>query len=157
MLWFSVSSGTIFQIGTMLKHTERYFTAGLVQQCSVRTYKFQALISRLSSRSQIFFKTGVLKNFANFTGKHLCWSLFLKVADHRTPPVAASGASKPCTNTLRNMFKDQFVLLTLLAVIALNFSHRTSNLLKSIAVYQIKSKILATLRTIGLVWKHQIS
>ena len=25
-----------------------------------------------SSRSQIFFKIGVLKNFANFTGKHLC-------------------------------------------------------------------------------------
>ena len=22
-------------------------------------------------------KIGVLKNFANFTGKHLCWSLFL--------------------------------------------------------------------------------
>ena len=30
-----------------------------------------------SSRSQIFFKIGVLKNFANFTGKHRCWSLFL--------------------------------------------------------------------------------
>ena len=30
-----------------------------------------------SSRSQIFLKTGVLKKFANFTGKHLCWSLFL--------------------------------------------------------------------------------
>ena len=30
-----------------------------------------------SSRSQIPFKTGVLKNFAIFTGKHLCWSLFL--------------------------------------------------------------------------------
>ena len=30
-----------------------------------------------SSRSQTFFKIGVLKNFANFTGKHLCWSLFL--------------------------------------------------------------------------------
>ena len=29
-----------------------------------------------SSRSQIFFKIGVLKNFANFTGKHQCWSLF---------------------------------------------------------------------------------
>ena len=29
-----------------------------------------------SSRSQIFFKKGVHKNFANFTGKHLCWSLF---------------------------------------------------------------------------------
>ena len=25
---------------------------------------------------QMFFKIGVLKNFANFTGKILCWSLF---------------------------------------------------------------------------------
>ena len=25
-----------------------------------------------SSRSQMFFKIGVLRNFANFTGKHLC-------------------------------------------------------------------------------------
>ena len=30
-----------------------------------------------SSRSQIFFKIGILKNFANFTRKHLYWSLFL--------------------------------------------------------------------------------
>ena len=30
-----------------------------------------------SSLSQIFFKIGVLENFTNFTGKHLCWSLFL--------------------------------------------------------------------------------
>ena len=29
-----------------------------------------------SSCSLIFFKIGVLKNFAMFTGKHLCWSLF---------------------------------------------------------------------------------
>ena len=29
-----------------------------------------------SSRSQKFFEVGVLKNFATFTGKHLCWSLF---------------------------------------------------------------------------------
>ena len=29
----------------------------------------------------MFFKIGVLKNFANLTGKYLCWSLFLnKVA-----------------------------------------------------------------------------
>ena len=26
--------------------------------------------------SQMFFKIGVLKSFASFTGKHLCWSLF---------------------------------------------------------------------------------
>ena len=30
-----------------------------------------------SSRLQMFFKIDFLKYFANFTGKHLCWSLFL--------------------------------------------------------------------------------
>ena len=34
-------------------------------------------MDRRSSRSQMFFKIGALKNFANFTEKHLCWSLFL--------------------------------------------------------------------------------
>ena len=29
-----------------------------------------------SSCLQMFFELGVLKNFAMFTGKHLCWSLF---------------------------------------------------------------------------------
>ena len=35
----------------------------------------------------MFFKIGVLKNFAIFTGKHLCWNSFF----HRKPTVAASG------------------------------------------------------------------
>ena len=30
-----------------------------------------------SIRSQMFFKTGILKNFAILTGKHLGWSIFL--------------------------------------------------------------------------------
>ena len=30
-----------------------------------------------SSRSQMFFKKDVLRNFANFTEKHMCWSPFL--------------------------------------------------------------------------------
>ena len=30
-----------------------------------------------SSRSQMFFSIDLLKGFAHFTGKHLCWSLFL--------------------------------------------------------------------------------
>ena len=30
-----------------------------------------------SSRLQMFFKIGVLKNFVIFTGKRLCWSFFL--------------------------------------------------------------------------------
>ena len=29
-----------------------------------------------SSCTQMFFKIGVIRNFAIFTGKHLCWSLF---------------------------------------------------------------------------------
>ena len=34
-------------------------------------------VKRRSSHSKPFFKTGVLKHFAIFTGKHLCWSLFI--------------------------------------------------------------------------------
>ena len=30
-----------------------------------------------SSCTQLFFKTGAIRNLAIFTGKHLCWSLFL--------------------------------------------------------------------------------
>ena len=37
----------------------------------------RALQCKFERRSQMFFKIDVLKNFANFTGKHLCWSLFL--------------------------------------------------------------------------------
>ena len=33
-------------------------------------------ISKISG-SLVFLKIDVLKNFENFTGKHLCWSLFL--------------------------------------------------------------------------------
>ena len=37
-----------------------------------------------SGRSQMFLKIGVLKKFAIFTGKRLCWSLFLiKLLDFR--------------------------------------------------------------------------
>ena len=62
-----------------------------------------------SSLPDVFCKKGVLKNFANFTGKHLCQSLFYikkgtlaqvfswKFCEifeiiffYRTPPVAAS-------------------------------------------------------------------
>ena len=38
----------------------------------------------------MFLKIGVLKNFANFTGRHLGWGLFLIKFFYRLPPVAAS-------------------------------------------------------------------
>ena len=41
-----------------------------------RDGKQKTAVSR-SRCSQMFFKMDVLKNFANFIGKHLCWSLFL--------------------------------------------------------------------------------
>ena len=45
--------------------------------------KFLQLFFR-SSRPEVFFKKGVLKNFGKFTGKHLCQSLFFnKVAEVR--------------------------------------------------------------------------
>ena len=62
-----------------------------------------------SSRLQMFFKRYALKNFENFTGKHLYWSLFLvrlcfsvKFANflktafstYRTSPVTASACLK---------------------------------------------------------------
>ena len=50
-----------------------------------------------SSRPEVFCKKAVLRNFAKFTGKHLCQSLFFnKVAaskntfSYRTPLVGAS-------------------------------------------------------------------
>ena len=42
-----------------------------------------------SSRSQTFFKIGVLKNFATLTGKHPCWPL--QAFFYRIPKVAAVG------------------------------------------------------------------
>ena len=60
----------------------------------------RCLNSFRSSRSQLFFKIGTLKNFANFTGKQLCWSIFLIKLEglrqtptkgfYRTSPVNAS-------------------------------------------------------------------
>ena len=50
--------------------------------CDIACYhneRFQVSYRYSSSRSKMFFKIGVLKNFENFTGKHLCCSLFLIV------------------------------------------------------------------------------
>ena len=46
------------------------------------TYLLIAFVSyNRSSRSEVFCKKGVLRNFAKFVGKHLCQSLFFnKVA-----------------------------------------------------------------------------
>ena len=48
----------------------------------VVTNQFRIMFSKKtnifrSSHSQKIFEIGILKNFAIFTGKHLCWSFFL--------------------------------------------------------------------------------
>ena len=55
-----------------------------------------------SSRPEVFCKKTVHRNFAKFTGKHLCQSLFLiklqeiskNTFSYKTPPVAASAYSE---------------------------------------------------------------
>ena len=60
-----------------------------------------------SSHRRCFMKKGVLENFAKFTGKHLCQSLFFnKVADLRkTPPMACNFIKK---DTLAQVFSCEF-------------------------------------------------
>ena len=50
-----------------------------VTLCTERFMRYKKLSEKRcrSRRVQMFFKLGVLANFAIFTGKHLCWSLFL--------------------------------------------------------------------------------
>ena len=43
------------------------------------------LIITRSSHQRWSVKRGALKNFANFTGKHLCWSLFLTMLQSFNP------------------------------------------------------------------------
>ena len=56
----------------------------LSQKRSVGSFQMRACLSvddiearHRSSHRRCSTRTGALKNFANFTGKHRCWSLFL--------------------------------------------------------------------------------
>ena len=42
--------------------------------------RFSSLVLKVQKQSplEVFCEKGVLKNFAKFTEKHLCWSLFVK-------------------------------------------------------------------------------
>ena len=54
-----------------------------LKRCGRNSQSLNAIKHR-SSRPEVFCKKGVLRNFAKFTGKHLCQSLFFnKVADLR--------------------------------------------------------------------------
>ena len=44
----------------------------------------------------MFFKVGAFKSFANFTGKHLCWSLFLKNLQAKGLQLHKKGLQQRC-------------------------------------------------------------
>ena len=48
-----------------------------------------------SSRSQMFFKIGVLRNFAKLTGKHLCQGLFFNKVVGLRPSTGADQGDCP--------------------------------------------------------------
>ena len=56
------------------KRTQNSFMTIRHFRCSLYTYIYINGCLHRNIHSQIFFKIGVLKNFANLTGKHLCWS-----------------------------------------------------------------------------------
>ena len=62
-----------------------------------------------SSRSQIFFKIGVIKNFSNFTGKYLCWSIFLiKLQTWRPAALLRRGSNTGVSLEIGEIFKNTF-------------------------------------------------
>ena len=63
----------------------------LLLQDSSFDWRLTAIPMSRSHLLQMFYKVGVLKIFAKFTGKHLCQRLFFnKLQAYRTLPVAAS-------------------------------------------------------------------
>ena len=63
----------------------------LLLQDSILDWRLTAIPMSRSHLLQMFYKVGVLKIFAKFTGKHLCQRLFFsKLQAYRTLPVAAS-------------------------------------------------------------------
>ena len=55
---------------------------GMKHEQRILNWEFAFILTKVtfrSSRQEVFCKKGVLKNFAIFTGKRLCWTLFNKV------------------------------------------------------------------------------
>ena len=67
---FSLTNWSIFILNSSMGY---FFRDDIQWKSFVLRERICALFT--SSRSQMFLKKGVLKNFAIFTGNHLCWSL----------------------------------------------------------------------------------
>ena len=62
------------------EEARKYFVNSKIENCWLVCklhYLYFGFQIYKNSRSQMFFGTGALKNFAMLTVKHLCWSFFL--------------------------------------------------------------------------------
>ena len=101
-----------------IKHQEHFFHRTYITSyfCPVNITKFFRTAFLYTSRSsplQMFFKIGVLKSFANFTGKHLRWSLlFFKTKKD----LQAQGLKKALTQLFScevyEILKNSFIYIT---------------------------------------------
>ena len=62
-------------VGRILRTIKVHFTMVLKVMIVIMVMRITGIITK--TEEQMFFKISVLKNFANFTGKHLCLSFFL--------------------------------------------------------------------------------
>ena len=63
----------------------------------------------LENQKQVFCKEGVLENFAKFTGKHLCQSLFFnKVAGLGLRPYLKRGSGRSVFLEILRNFQEHF-------------------------------------------------
>ena len=69
-----------------------------------------------SSRSQVVFKIGILKNFAIFTGEHLCWTLFLMRPE--------TFSLKAC-NFIKKRLQHRYFLVNIVNFFKNSFFYRT--------------------------------
>ena len=68
-----------------------------------------------SNYAKVFSEKGVLKNFAKFTGKHLCWSLFFnKVPSLRSATLLKKRLQHRCLPLISNQDGVVFTFLLIL-------------------------------------------
>ena len=70
-------------------------------------------------RLEVFCKKGVLKNFAKFKGKHLCWSLFLnKVAAWPAALLKSDSGTSVCCEFCKKILEHLFFIEHLRLLVA---------------------------------------
>ena len=92
-------------------------------------------------RSQIFFEIGALKNFAIFTEKHLCWSLFFKKMQVR--------------NFIKNRLQHRCLAVNIAKFLKIAlYSIKPLVLLKRIVIFNLE--FISPLLPISYIWRWQL-